>query len=67
MKTSGGLKYFASYFSIRLSRKNIIFGDKKVKKINFEKKKKMFMIDNIEVNITLYHNATETRRVFICS
>ena len=33
-----------------MNGKNIIFDDKKVKKSNFYKNKKIFMIDNIDVN-----------------
>ena len=33
-----------------MNGKNIIFDDKKVKKSNFYKNKKIFTIDNIDVN-----------------
>ena len=33
-----------------MNRKNINFNDKKIKKSNFYKKKKVFQTDNIDVN-----------------
>ena len=36
--------------SITMSRKSIIFDDKKINKNNFYKNKKLFKIDNIDVN-----------------
>ena len=36
--------------SIRTSRKNIIFNDKKIKKSSFYKNRKLFNIDDIDVN-----------------
>ena len=36
--------------SIRMSRKNVNFGDKKVKKSDFYKSKKVTKIDDIDVN-----------------
>ena len=42
--------YFFSPSSIRTSGKNINFGDKKLKKSNFYKNKKVTKIDEIDVN-----------------
>ena len=39
--------------SIRMSDKNVNFGDKKVKESNFYESKKVFKIDDINVNKTL--------------
>ena len=36
-----------------MSGKNIVFNDKKISKSNFYKNKKLFKIDNIDVNKTL--------------
>ena len=35
---------------IRMSRKNVNFGDKKIKRISFYKNKKVIKIDDIDVN-----------------
>ena len=45
-------KYFCFFFppGIRMSGKNIIFNDKKIKKGNFYKEKKQSKIDDIDVN-----------------
>ena len=37
-------------FSIRITGKNVNFGDKEIKKSNFYKNKKVIKIDNIDAN-----------------
>ena len=42
--------YFFSLQSIRINGKNINFDDKKIKKSDFNKNKKVFQIDHIDIN-----------------
>ena len=42
--------YFFSLINMRMSRKNINFNDKKIKKSSFYKDKKINNIENIDVN-----------------
>ena len=44
------LFYFFTLMYIRMSGKNISFDDKKIKKSDFYKNKKVFQIDYIDVN-----------------
>ena len=46
------IKKFLHFFwhSIRMSEKNIIFNDKKINKTNGCKNKKLFKIDDIDIN-----------------
>ena len=46
------IKKFTFFFSssIRMSGKNVNFGGKKIKKINFSKNKKVIKIDKIDAN-----------------
>ena len=50
--------YFFSLVHIRMSTKNIRFIDKKIKKREFYKNKKLFRIDHVDVNKILVSKIT---------